>query len=73
MGSNGRLGTQIANILQDLEDGKSVTPLYALNRYGCFRLSGVIFALRKQGHDIRTELVSNGERTYARYFMPSRR
>ncbi|HEC61933.1 MAG TPA: hypothetical protein ENI27_06720 [bacterium] len=45
--------TQLSSIRADLEAGKSITPLDALNRYGCFRLGARIWELRKQGMDIK--------------------
>lgn len=34
-------------ILEHLKEGRSITPLEALNRYGCFRLAAVIHKLRE--------------------------
>ena len=34
-----------------------ITPLQALNKFGCFRLSGRIFELREQGYKIMTNMV----------------
>ena len=34
-----------------------ITPLQALNKFGCFRLSGRIFDLREQGYKIITNMV----------------
>lgn len=46
----------------------SITPLEALNECGCFRLSGVIYKLRNQGMDIKTEDEKNARgNIYARY------
>jgi hypothetical protein len=33
---------------------KSITPLEALNLYGCFRLAARIYDLRQKGHNILT-------------------
>ena len=41
-------------ILKALKSGHRVTPIDALNRYGCFRLAARIAELRAAGHDIRT-------------------
>ena len=44
--------SQCSAILEHLKKGLSITPLEALNRFGCFRLSARIHDLRhKQGYD----------------------
>lgn len=56
--------SQCSAILEHLKKGLSITPLEALNRFGCFRLSARIHDLRhKQGYDIMTErvLTSSGK------------
>jgi hypothetical protein len=61
--------SQNKTILQMLLDGEKVTPLDALNRCGCFRLSARIFDLRAKGYDIRTDIVEvNGSRV-AQYWL----
>jgi|TARA_R100001480_G_C4736690_1_gene181588 hypothetical protein len=55
----GNHGSQANNILAHLLEGHSITPLDALQQYGCFRLAPVIHVLRKQGYRISTETVSN--------------
>ena len=61
--------TQLEQILEHLKQGKSITPIEALEQYGCFRLSAVILKLRKQGYDIVThnERNKSGIGTHARY------
>jgi len=44
--------TQTSDILQHLKDGRKLTQKEAINQYGAYRLSSIIYALRKQGHDI---------------------
>lgn len=57
--------SQCSAILEHLKKGLSITPLEALNRFVCFRLSARIHDLRhKQGYDnIVTErvLTSSGK------------
>lgn len=55
---------QKENILSHLEDGKSITPIEALNKFGCFRLAARIFELREEGHDIICEKIKikNGKK-----------
>ena len=49
--------TQRQQILHRLERGASITPIQALNLYGCFRLGGRIHELRCEGWPIVTEMV----------------
>ena len=44
--------TQTSDILQHLKDGRRLTQKEAINEYGAYRLSSIIYSLRKQGHDI---------------------
>ena len=44
--------TQTSDILQHLKDGRRLTQKEAINQYGAYRLSGIIYALRRQGHNI---------------------
>lgn len=63
---------QNARILEHLQKGGSVTPLFALREWGCFRLSSCIFKLKKRGYNIVTEIVNDtatGKR-YAKYYIP---
>ena len=61
--------TQVQQIHDHLHDGKSITPLEALNLYGCFRLAAVIHILRKDGISIETENVTQNGKTFAKYFL----
>lgn len=45
--------TQEQMILNHLKIGP-ITPLEALNRYGCMRLAAVIFNLKSDGHNIHS-------------------
>ena len=47
--------TQAAKILSHLNKHGSITPLEALNRYGCMRLAPRIKELREAGHAIKTD------------------
>lgn len=39
-------------IFEHLKKGLKLTPMEALDKFGCFRLSARIFNLRAKGHDI---------------------
>lgn len=48
-------------ILNDLKLGHTVTPLKALDRWGCFRLAARVKNLRDQGHKIHTRMITIGK------------
>lgn len=54
-------------ILKHLKRGRKITPLQALNLYGCFRLAARINQLRTDGHNIDTIPVKKGGKTFASY------
>lgn len=59
--------SQQNDIVHHLHHIGPITPLEALQRYGCFRLSAIIFDLKKMGYDITTTMVSNGKKRFASY------
>lgn len=62
-----RLTTQRNQILAHLRE-KPITPLEALNLYGCFRLGARVFDLREAGYQIETDMVeTEGGARVARY------
>ena len=61
--------SQCNQILRYLQSGKSITPLQALKKFGCFRLGARVWDLRDKGHDIRSELVKIGEKRVAKYWL----
>jgi hypothetical protein len=60
---------QTESILRHLQIHGSIEPLTALQQYGCFRLASRIWDLRSAGHDIHTENVTSGGKTYAKYTL----
>jgi hypothetical protein len=57
-------------ILADLKKGVKVTPLNALSDYGCFRLGARIHDLKRQGYNIKSEMVTNVQgKRFARYSL----
>ena len=52
-----------------LREYGSITPLEALNAFGCLRLASVIFRLRKVGEKIDTYIVEDGKKRYANYVL----
>ena len=49
--------TQTAQILAHLKTGRSITPLDALDWFGCFRLGARIYDLKQDGHNIVKDMV----------------
>lgn len=66
---NKRGVSQINKVQLHLLEGKSITPIEALNMFGAFRLSHIIYVLRKEGMDIKTDLIDDGVRRYAKYTL----
>ena len=63
--------SQSISILNDLYAGVKLTPLDALQRYGCFRLGARIYDLKKEGFNIISEPVKvNGKRVMSYYMKP---
>jgi hypothetical protein len=59
--------TQNEQIKAYLSKGKSITPIDALNKFGCFRLSARIKNLRDEGLIITTKYVTKEGKTFASY------
>lgn len=58
-------------ILEYLKLGQPITPIEALQHFGCFRLGARIADLKKDGYDIRTEIITDPEskKRYASYTL----
>lgn len=63
--------SQESKILEYLQKGYSLTPLEALEYFGCFRLGARCFDLRKAGHDVRSELTKSpdGKKHFSTYWL----
>ena len=59
--------SQSGRILKHMQEGYGITPITALNKYGCFRLAAVIFNLKREGHNIRTTIIKENNKKFARY------
>lgn len=64
--------SQSAQILAYLKEGNSITPLEALQKFGCLRLAARISDLRADNHKIETKQhrTENGK-TVAQYTLKS--
>ena len=65
--------SQEQDIIYHLRNIGPITPLEALNLYGCFRIASRINELRQQGYDINTTIVSDGNKRYASYSLEPKR
>lgn len=63
--------TQAAQILAHMQEGRAITPLDALNLYGCFRLGARIWELKRDGYEIVMELVERNDKRFASYRLLS--
>jgi len=59
------MDTQNAQILKALKQGKRLSPMEALTRYGTFRLAARIHELRGKGHRIKTHRHPGGWAVYS--------
>ncbi len=65
-----RIESQRKQIKAWLESGKSITPIEALNLFGCFRLGARIWDLRHlYGMEIESCTVEENGKRYAKYFL----
>lgn len=62
-------GTQNECILEHLRNNHSITPFEALTLFGCFRLSGRIYDLKKKGINVKRRMVTERGKTYAEYYL----
>lgn len=53
--------TQTQNILAHLQLGNSITPIEALNMFGCLRLGARIHDIKRLGYDVITEIKQVGD------------
>jgi hypothetical protein len=59
--------TQKEQIKKHLLNRKSITPIQALNKFGCLRLAAVIYKLKNEGLKIMTEIEYNKKKQFAKY------
>ena len=65
-----RLGKQSTAILAALLEGQTVSPMDAMRLCGSWRCAARIGELKQSGWNVRSERVSDGERTFAVYSIP---
>ena len=49
--------TQTQQILTALQQGDRITPIDALSRFGCFRLSARIADIKRQGYRVKDKYI----------------
>ena len=49
--------TQTQMIIEHLKSGNALTPIEALQKFGCFRLAARISDLKQLGHEIETKSI----------------
>lgn len=59
--------TQKEQIKKYLLSRKTITPIQALNKFGCFRLAAVVYKLKNEGLKIVTEMEYSKNKQYAKY------
>lgn len=66
-----RMESQRKSVQDWLLKGNSITPIEALNMFGAFRLSAIIYVLKYDyDMDIVTEMVyEEGGKRYAKYYL----
>ena len=64
--------TQAEAILAYLKAGATLTPLEALDRFGCLRLGARCFDLRRKGEPVRSRFVAtpSGKHVAQYYYEP---
>ncbi len=64
--------TQSEEILTALKSGRALTPIDALEDFGCFRLGARIWDLKKDGHNIVKERGESFDGMKKKYFAKYR-
>lgn len=59
--------SQNTAILNHMLAGNSISPLEALNLFGCLRLGGRRYDLVKEGWNVKTDIVKENGKRFARY------
>ena len=61
--------TQTESIREHLIQNRTITPMEALNLFGCFRLAARISDLRESGMEIKTNMIHKGRKKFAEYIF----
>ena len=63
--------SQLSQIRAHLQKGNTLTPIEALEKFGCFRLGARIKNLREAGMEIKTTMNRRGKKQWASYSLTS--
>lgn len=61
--------SQSKQVKHYLESGGKLTPIEALDKFGCFRLAAIVYNLKEEGLEVKTKMIKNGQKTYAEYYL----
>lgn len=61
--------SQRIRILRYLLNGNSLTPLEALNLFGCFRLASRVNELRNDGYPVQMRMIEQNGKRFAQYYV----
>ena len=61
--------SQEKRILNYLQNGGKITPMEALNKFGCLRLSGRIYDLKRKGYNIKSSRITVNKKQVAQYSL----
>lgn len=64
-----RARSQADNILEYLLQGGRLTPLEALNKFGCLRLGARMWDIKNKGYDVRSRLRNIDGKKVAEYWI----
>lgn len=64
-----RTESQKSLIKKWLQSGRSLTPIQALELFGCFRLSARIGNLKDEGIDVKTKDVTINDKRFTLYYL----
>lgn len=59
--------SQNEKILNHLKQGRTLTPLEALHRFGCLRLAARVNDIKRMGHNIAARKVEANGKHFAEY------
>lgn len=61
---------QVDKVRKHFLRGGRLSPISALNQYGIFRLSSIVYILRNEGMEIKTDSIKNRNgNSYAEYHL----
>jgi hypothetical protein len=65
--------SQKDRILDFMLAGNRISPIVALEHFGCFRLGARRYDLIKEGWNVQAEIVERNGKRFAEYFIPKDR